>query len=113
MTNPELPSVIEIYYKIPFTETTGIFKIKNSLTITELLVYIDTEIRSDLNHHFEHNAELLSQLNISSEYDIEVIDVELGELGPNLEPSEETLSERYRNKLFNNCLVYYFRLVDR
>jgi hypothetical protein len=113
MTNPELPSVIEICYKIPFTETTGIFKIKNSLTITELLVYIDTEIRSDLNHHFEHNAELLSQLNISSEYDIEVIDVELGETGYKLEPSEETLSERYRNKLFNNRLVYYFRLTDR
>ena len=111
MTNPELPSVIEIYYKIPFTETTGIFKIKDSLTITELLVYIDTEIRPELNIHFEHNPQVLSQLNIHSEYDIEVIDVELGETGCKLEPSEETLSERYRNKLFNNSLAYYFRLT--
>ena len=110
MTNPELPSVIKIYYKIPFTETTGIFQIKDSLTITELLVYIDTEIRSDLN---EHNAQVLSQLNIHSEYDIEVIDAELDELGPKLEPSEETIRERYRNKLFNNSLVYYFRLTER
>ena len=99
MTNPELPSVIELYYKIPFTETTGICKIKDSLTITELLVYIDTEIRRDLNIH--------------SEYDIEVVDVELGETGCKLEPSEETIRERYRNKLFNNCLVYYFRLTNR
>jgi len=99
MTNLELPSVIELYYKIPFTETTGIFKIKDSLTITELLVYIDTEIRPEL--------------NISSQYNIEVIDVELGETGCKLEPSEETIRERYRNKLFNNCLVYYFRLTDR
>ena len=113
MTNPELPSVIKIYYKIPFTETTGIFQIKDSLTITELLVYIDTEIRSDLNEHFQHNAQVLSQLNIHSEYDIEVIDAELDELGPKLEPSEETIRERYRNKLFNNSLVYYFRLTDR
>ena len=110
MTNPELPSVIKIYYKIPFTETTGIFQIKDSLTITELLVYIDTEIRSDLN---EHNAQVLSQLNIHSEYDIEVIDAELDETGCKLEPSEETLRERYRNKLFNNSLAYYFRLKDR
>ena len=109
MTNPELPSVIKIYYKIPFTETTGIFQIKDSLTITELLVYIDTEIRSDLN---EHNAQVLSQLNIHSEYDIEVIDAELDETGCKLEPSEETLRERYRNKLFNNSLAYYFRLKD-
>ena len=78
-----------------------------------MLVYIDTEIRSDLNHHFEHNAELLSQLNIHSEYNIEVIDVELGETGCKLEPSEETIRERYRNKLFNNSLVYYFRLTER
>jgi len=113
MTNPELPTVIELYYKIPFTETTGICKIKDSLTITELLVYIDTGIRPELNIHFEHNAELLSQLNISSEYDIEVVDVELGETGYKLEPSEETLRERYRNKLFNNSLVYYFRLKER
>ncbi len=113
MTNPELPSVIELYYKIPFTETTGICKIKDSLTITELLVYIDTEIRRDLNIHLQHNAELLSQLNIHSEYDIEVIDVELGETGCKLEPSEETIRERYRNKLFNNSLVYYFRLTNR
>ena len=113
MTNPELPSVIELHYKIPFTETTGIDKIKDCLTITELLVYIDTEIRSDLNHHFEHNAELLSQLNIHSEYNIEVIDIELGETGCKLEPSEETIRERYRNKLFNNSLVYYFRLTER
>ena len=110
MTNPELPSVIKIYYKIPFTETTGIFQIKDSLTITELLVYIDTEIRSDLN---EHNAQVLSQLNIHSEYDIEVIDAELDETGCKLESSEETLRERYRNKLFNNSLAYYFRLTDR
>ena len=110
MTNPELPSVIKIYYKIPFTETTGIFQIKDSLTITELLVYIDTEIRSDLN---EHNAQVLSQLNIHSEYDIEVIDAELDETGCKLEPSEETLRERYRNKLFNNSLAYYFRLTER
>ena len=110
MTNPELPSVIKIYYKIPFTETTGIFQIKDSLTITELLVYIDTEIRSDLN---EHNAQVLSQLNIHSEYDIEVIDAELDETGCKLESSEETLRERYRNKLFNNSLAYYFRLKDR
>ena len=110
MTNPELPSVIKIYYKIPFTETTGIFQIKDSLTITELLVYIDTEIRSDLN---EHNAQVLSQLNIHSEYDIEVIDAELDETGCKLESSEETLRERYRNKLFNNSLAYYFRLTER
>ena len=109
MTNPELPSVIKVYYKIPYTETTGIFKIKDSLTITELLVYIDTEIRSDLN---EHNAQFLSQLNISSEYDIEVIDAELDELGPKLEPSEETIRERYRNKIYNNSLAYYVRLVN-
>ena len=61
MTNPELPSVIKVYYKIPYTETTGIFKIKDSLTITELLVYIDTEIRPELNIHFEHNPQVLSQ----------------------------------------------------
>ena len=109
MTNPELPSVIKIYYKIPFTETTGIFQIKDSLTITELLVYIDTEIRSDLN---EHNAQVLSQLNIHSEYDIEVIDAELDETGCKLEPSEETLRERYRNKIYNNSLAYYVRLVN-
>ena len=109
MTNPELPSVIKIYYKIPFTETTGIFQIKDSLTITELLVYIDTEIRSDLN---EHNAQVLSQLNIHSEYDIEVIDAELDELGPKLEPNEETIRERYRNKIYNNSLAYYVRLVN-
>ena len=109
MTNPELPSVIKVYYKIPYTETTGIFKIKDSLTITELLVYIDTEIRSDLN---EHNAQVLSQLNIHSEYDIEVIDAELDELGPKLEPNEETIRERYRNKIYNNSLAYYVRLVN-
>ena len=109
MTNPELPSVIKIYYKIPFTETTGIFQIKDSLTITELLVYIDTEIRSVLN---EHNAQVLSQLNIHSEYDIEVIDAELDELGPKLEPNEETIRERYRNKIYNNSLAYYVRLVN-
>jgi hypothetical protein len=113
MTNPELPSVIKVYYKIPYTETTGIFKIKDSLTITELLVYIDTEIRPELNIHFEHNAQVLSQLNISSEYDIEVIDAELDETGCKLESSEETLREKYRNKLFNNSLAYYFRLKDR
>ena len=112
MTNPELPKVINVYYKIPYTETSGIFKIKDSLTITELLVYIDTEIRSDLNHHFEHNAELLSQLNIHSEYDIEVIDAELDELGPKLEPNEETIRERYRNKIYNNSLAYYIRLKE-
>ena len=109
MTNPELPSVIELYYKIPFMETTGICKIKDSLTITELLVYIDTEIRSVLN---EHNAQVLSQLNIHSEYDIEVIDAELDELGPKLEPNEETIRERYRNKIYNNSLAYYVRLVN-
>ena len=100
MTNPELPKVINVYYKIPYTETSGIFKIKDSLTITELLVYIDTEIRPEL--------------NISSEYKIEVIDAELGETGCKLEANnQETIRERYRNKLFNNCLVYYFRLTDR
>jgi hypothetical protein len=52
------------------------------------------------------------KLGIQSYYSIEVVDVELGEMGYKIENSNvETIRERYRNKLFDNCLVYYVRKV--
>ena len=94
-----MPGVIDLCCKIPYTEKRGIFKIRYDLTISELLHYIDTKVRL--------------KLGIQSYYSIEVIDVELGETGYKIENSNvETICERYRNKLFDNSLVYYVRIVD-
>ena len=93
-----MPNMIKLYCKIPYTEKKGLFKIRDDLTISELLHYIDTKVRL--------------KLGIQSYYSIEVVDVELGEMGYKIENSNvETIRERYRNKLFDNCLVYYVRKV--
>jgi hypothetical protein len=87
---------INLYCKIPFTETTGIFKIRNNLTISELLEYVNVHVRN--------------KLNIDKSYNIEVVEVELGELGDPIETdNKQTLPQVYRN--INNCLVFYIRPV--
>jgi hypothetical protein len=94
-----MPNMIELYCKIPNTERTGIFNIRDDLTISELLHYINTKVRL--------------KLRIPSRYTIEVVDVELGETGCKIENSYvETIRERYGNNLFNDCLVYYLRIID-
>jgi len=97
MSNSELTSTIDLYCKIPFTETTGIFKIQNCLTISQFLEYVNHDVRN--------------KLNINQIYDIEVIEVELGELGIPMETNnQQTICERYR--ITNNCFVCYVRPVD-
>ena len=94
-----MSNMINLYCKIPYTEKKGRFKIRDDITISELLHYIDTKVRL--------------KLSIQSYYNIEVVDIELGETGYKIENSNvETIRERYRNKLFDNSLVYYVRKVD-
>jgi hypothetical protein len=92
----EVNKTIELYCKIPFTETTGIFKIRYNLTISELLEYVNIHVRN--------------KLNIDKSYDIEVVELELGELGKPIETNnKQTLRQVYRN--INNCFVFYVRPV--
>jgi hypothetical protein len=94
-----MPNMIKLYCKIPNTEITRIFNIRDDLTISELLHYINTKARL--------------KLSIPSRYTIEVVDVEMGETGYKIANSNvETIRERYRNHLFNNCLAYYVRIID-
>ena len=91
-----MPNMIELYCKIPDTDITRIFNIRDDLTISELLHYINTKARF--------------KLPIPSRYSIEVVDAELGEMGHKIENSDvETIRERY--KLFNNSLVCYIRII--
>jgi len=97
MSNSELTNTIELYCKIPFTETTGTFQIQNNLTISQFLDYVNCQVRN--------------KFKINQSYEIEVIEVELGELGCPIERNDElTLHQRYR--IINNCFVCYVRPVD-
>jgi hypothetical protein len=89
--------IIEVYFKIPFTEVTKIFKIQNNLSITQLLEYVNNYVRN--------------QFNINDNYLIEVIDSDLGELGIPIQSSNQTLYERYGNE--KTILTYYIRPVHR
>lgn len=94
-----MSNTIDLYCKIPYTEIIGIFEIKDDLTISELLDYIDTEVRLKLNIQWYNS--------------IEVVDIELGEMGYSIVNSHvETIRERYRNKLFNNNLALYVRISN-
>ncbi len=88
--------MIEVYFKIPFTEDTKIFKIQNNLTITEFLEYINVYVRN--------------QFNINDNYLIEVVDSDLGELGVPIQMNiNQTLYERYGN--IKSSLTYYIRPI--
>jgi hypothetical protein len=88
--------IIEVYFKIPFTEMTKIFKIKNNLTITEFLKYVNVYVRN--------------QFNINDNYVIEVVDSDLGELGVSIQTNtNQTIYERYGN--IKSSLTYYLRPV--
>lgn len=97
MTISEANYTIDLYCKIPFTETTGTFKIKNSLTTSQLVEYINTQVRD--------------KFNIHNNYYIEVIEVESGELGIPIEANNELLRcQGYRN--VNDYFVCYVRPVN-
>lgn len=92
-----MTDTIDLYCKIPFTEITGKFNIQHNLTISQFLEYINIHVRN--------------KLNINQRYDIEVIEVDFGELGFPIETNnDETIIERYR--IINGCFVCYVRPVD-
>ena len=96
MSTSELMNTIILYCKIPFTEITGKFKIQSSLTISQFLEYVNIHIRN--------------KLNINQIYDIEVVEVDSGELGVSIQSNdEETINQRY--KIINGCFVCYIRPV--
>lgn len=97
MTYPQ-ESNISVYFKIPYTEPTVSALIRNSLTISELLEYVKTTVRSNL--------------NIDSKYDIELVDTgkPLLELASAIIPSNtETLLQRYGSV---TSVSFYIRPVD-
>ncbi len=95
MTNSNVSKTIEVYFKIPFTEVTKIFKIKNNLTITEFLEYVNNYVRN--------------QFNINKNYVIEVVDSDSGELGIPIQTNNQKLYQIYGN--VKTSLTYYIRPI--
>lgn len=89
-----------VYFKIPYTEVTSVNMIKKSLTTSEFVEYVNTDVRNTL--------------NINSKYYIEVVDISKpsGELAEPIEPrNDETLLQRYGD--VNKSIAFYIRPVDR
>jgi hypothetical protein len=96
MSKSNILKIIEVYFKIPFTEDIKIFKIQNNLTITQFLEYVNVHVRK--------------QININDNYLIEVVDSDLGELGiPIQSNNNQTLYQRYGN--IKTSLTYYIRPI--
>lgn len=87
--------MVEVYFKIPFTEITKIFKIQNNLTINQFLEYVNNYVRK--------------QFNIDKNYIIEVVYSDLGELGVPIESTNnQILSQMYGTK---SSFAFYLRPV--
>lgn len=87
---------IDLYCKIPFSETTGIFKIKKNLTTSQVIEYINTQVRD--------------KFNIHKDYYIDVVEVESGELGSPIQSNNELfIYQNYKN--INDYFVCYVRPI--
>lgn len=103
MSTTEILQTIWVYFKIPFTEITALFKLQDNLPMNELFEYVNTDIRNNL--------------NINTKYDIQL--VETGQ--PNEELAynittyryEQTLREIYdsNNNYNNNTISFYVRPI--
>ena len=98
MATPQEANTIQVYFKIPFTEITTTCVVNCNLTTNELLEYVNTDVRNNL--------------NINSRFDIELVDTGKpgGELATCMEPRyDETLLQRYN--IVNKTISFYARPV--
>ena len=102
MTSNQDSSDYQAYFKISYTEITGIFPIKKSFTISEFL------------HYVKYTSNIRDTLNITQIYAIEIVEVGKpgGELAEPMEPSDnETLLQRYGN--VSKDIAFYVRLLPQ
>jgi hypothetical protein len=96
---PVTRNVVQVYFKIPYTEICSVFLLENSLTMVEFMQYVNIEVRNTL--------------HINIRYAIDVVDTnqEARELADALEPrADETILQRYGQH--NTYLTFYARPVD-
>ena len=93
--------IYQLYCKIPYTEFTHHISFNSSLTITEFIELVDSNyIREYFNIHENYNVEVVEAgQNVNGD----------AELAPALEPSKETLREKYGNNY--NYIAFYIRPV--
>jgi hypothetical protein len=96
MSNSVNSNMITIYFKVPFTEITHTCQVQNSLTIRELLEYVNSNVRYSL--------------YIDRAYDIDL--VESGQThqelaNPIVRRNNETLLQRYGS--VNKYIAFYAR----
>jgi len=100
-----MPSQNEMIYqfnfKIPYMEFTHHISFNSSLTITQFIELCDSNfIREYFNIHDNYNVEIVEAgNNINGD----------AELAPALQPSQETLREKYGNNY--NYVAFYIRPV--
>jgi len=92
-------NIIKVYFKIPFSEITTICEIEDSLTISKFINYVNVEVRDKLNINERWYIEVVEAGNIN------------GELALCMDPSDETLLQRYNNRS-KAFLAYYARPVN-
>jgi len=92
----------EFYFKIPYTEKSNFINIDSSLSISQFIDLVNSNFIKRL--HF----------NINDIYNIELVEAcnnihGDAELAPALQPSEETLEEKYGNNYKH--IAFYIRPV--
>jgi len=96
--------VIEIYVKLAYTCKSINYMIEFNSTVTQMIDYIKSRVRSDL--------------DIDSRFQLEIVEAgqfnnqngRNAELAPALEPSDITLREKYNNIPYT--IAFYVRLRD-
>jgi len=101
MTPQNNSIMYQFYCKIPYTEFTHHISFNSSLTITQFIELVDSNF-------------IREYFNIHDDYGVEVVEVGNNvnghaELAPALQPSEETLREKYGNNY--DYVAFYIRPV--
>lgn len=101
MTSQNNVIMYQLYCKIPYTELTHHISFSSQLTIKQFIELVDSNfIREYFDIHTDYDVEVVEAgNNINSD----------AEMAPALEPSEETLREKYGNNY--NCVAFYIRPV--
>jgi hypothetical protein len=94
-------TMYQFYFKIPYTEQTHDISFNSNLTIKQFIELIDSNfIREYFNIHENYNVETVEAGNNVNGH---------AELAPALEPSQETLKDKYGNNY--HYRAFYIRPI--
>lgn len=101
MQQEQTQTLMSFSCKIPYTSICKVITVPGNMTIAEVINYITNNLKYEMNIHERYNIEVVE--TYKNEY-------VRAELAPALEPTAQTLMERYGTPM--TVTAFYVRPVD-